>query len=205
MSVTAVPLHPIKKGSIRRFWLAMILVGALALVLAWAGNRQFGRSDSGLSYQMLVEGTGASPSKDDYALLGYKGTLPDGTVFDENASAPLELSRLVPGFTEAVTKLKKGGKLRAWIPAELAYGATPPQGGVIPPNSPLIFEIKLIEFKTRAEIEEQQRMMQLQQMMQQQQQGGGGMPGGLPPGMEGPPPGMEGPPPGMEGPPPGAQ
>jgi hypothetical protein len=181
MSVTAVPLRPIQKGSVRRFWLAIILVGAVAIVLAWAGNRQFGRSESGVRYQMLVEGTGPSPTKDDFALLAYKGTLPDGTVFDENPGAGLELARLVPGFTEAVTHLKKGGKLRAWIPAELAYGDHPPEGGVIPANSPLIFEIKLMEFKTRAEIEEQQRMMQLQQMLQQQQ--GGGAPQ-MPPGAQ---------------------
>lgn len=198
-SVTAVPLQPIKRGSVRRFWLAMILLGALAILLAWAGSRQFAHTPSGLRYQMLEKGSGASPTKDDFALIAYKGTLPDGTVFDENPGAPMEIATTVPGFSEAVTLLKKGGKLRAWIPAELAYGANPPPGGTIPANSPLVFEIKLLEFKTRAEVMESQRMMQMQQMLQQQQQQGGGAPGGtqapqelqLPPGMEGPPPGAQ--------------
>jgi len=176
MSITAVPLQPIKRGSARRFWLAMVLVAACAIVLAWAGNRQFGQTESGLRYQILVEGTGESPTQDDFALVRYKGSLPDGTVFDQNDSAPMELASTVPGFSEAVTLLKKGGSLRAWLPAKLAYGDEPPQGSNIPPNSELQFEIGLLEFKTRAEVMEAQRMMQMQQMMQ------GGQ--GLPPGME---------------------
>ena len=185
MSVTAVPLQPIQRGSVRRFWLAMILVVAVAIILAWAGGRQFGRTDSGIRYQMIHEGTGASPTRDDFALLAYKGSLPDGKVFDENPGAPMELNSTVPGFAEAVTLLKKGGSIRVWIPAELAYGDNPPQGSPIPPNSPLQFGIKLLEFKTRAEVMETQRMMQQQQMQQMlQQQGGGGGAPQLPPGME---------------------
>jgi len=169
MSVTAVPLQPIRQGSVRRFWLAIVLVLAVAFVLAWAGSRQFSQTTSGLRYQMLVEGTGESPTRDDFALVAYKGTLPDGTVFDENPGAPMELASMVPGFAEAVTMLKRGGSLRAWIPPHLAYGDSPPPGGVIPPDTPLQFEIKLLEFKTRAEVMEAQQMMQLQQMLQQQQ------------------------------------
>ncbi|BAK65505.1 putative peptidyl-prolyl cis-trans isomerase [Sphingobium sp. SYK-6] len=171
MSVTAVPLRPIQRGSVRRFWLAAILVLALAFVLAWAGSQQFGRTESGLRYQITQQGTGGSPTREDFALVAYKGMLPDGTVFDENPGAPMELASTVPGFSEAVTLLQKGGSLRVWIPAELGYGANPPPGGAIPPDSPLQFDIRLIEFKTRAEIMETQRMMQMQQMMQQQMGG----------------------------------
>ncbi|MCW2368949.1 MULTISPECIES: FKBP-type peptidyl-prolyl cis-trans isomerase [unclassified Sphingobium] len=181
MSVTAVPLQPIRRGSVRRFWLAVVLVLAVAAVLAWAGSRQFGHTASGLRYQMITQGSGESPTRDDFALVAYKGTLPDGTVFDENESAPMDLQSLVPGFAEAVTLLKRGGSIRAWIPAELAYGDSPPPGGVIPPNTPLQFEIKLLEFKTRAEVMQAQQMMQMQQMMQQQG-GGPGAPGAMPPG-----------------------
>ena len=177
MSVTAVPLQPIRRGSVRRLWLAVVLVLAIGLVLAWAGSRQFGQTSSGLRYQMITEGTGESPTQDDFALVGYKGMLPDGTVFDENERAPMELNSLVPGFAEAVTLLKRGGSLRAWIPADLAYGANPPAGGIIPPNAQLLFEIKLLEFKTREEVMQTQQMMQLQQMMQ----GGGGNPSEMSP------------------------
>lgn len=180
MSVTAVPLRPIKRGSVRRLWLAIVLILAVAIVLAWAGSRQFGHTASGLRYQIIEQGKGDSPTSDHFAMVGYKGMLPDGTVFDENPGVVFDLAGgTIPGFAEAIGLLKKGGSLRAWIPAELAYGANPPPGGVIPPNSPLVFEIKLLEFRTRAEIMEQQRMMQMQQMLQQQ--GGGGAPAAGPP------------------------
>ncbi len=173
MSVTAVPLRPIARGSVRRLWLGVALVGACAATLAWAGARQFGHTESGVRYQVIAAGQGAHPAKDDFALIGYKGTLPDGTVFDENERAPMELASTVPGFAESVTLMRKGGRMRVWIPADKAYGASPPPG--IPANSPLQFDIHLIDFKTRAEIMEAQRQMQMQQMLQQQmQQGGGG-------------------------------
>lgn len=192
-SVTAVPLQPIQKGSVRRLWIVIVLIVAVAAVLAWVGNRQFGRTASGLTYQMIKTGEGSSPAKDDVAMLGYKGSLPDGTVFDQNEGTAMDLSSVVPGFAEAVTLMKKGGTIRAWLPADLAYGATPPEGSPIPANSPLVFEIKLIEFKTRAEVMEMQRQMQMQRMMQQMQGGGGGAPG-MPPMPQGAP---EGPPQGV--------
>jgi FKBP-type peptidyl-prolyl cis-trans isomerase FkpA len=197
-SVTAVPLQPIQKGSVRRLWLAIILILAVAGVLGWAGTRSFvsaqvkGKEGGShpITYQMITEGTGASPTADDFALVAYKGTLPDGQVFDENKQAPMELSTITPGFAHAVTLLKKGGRMRVSIPPELAYGASPPQGSIIPANSPLIFDITLLEFKTRAEVMEMQQQQQIQQMMQQQMQGGGapGGPGGAPPMPEGMPP-----------------
>lgn len=176
MSVTAVPLQPIKAGSARRLWLAIILVVVAAAVLAWAGTRQFGRTADGLRYQILEAGNGGHPTKDDFALVSYKGMLPDGTVFDENPGTPMELASTVPGFADAVTLIGRGGHVRAWLPANLAYGDSPPPGSAIPANSPLLFDIHLQEFKTRAEIMAAQRQMQMQQMLQKQmgQQGADG-------------------------------
>jgi hypothetical protein len=178
--VTAVPLHPIAKGSLSRFWLAMLLLLLVAAALAWAGLRQFGATPSGLKYQIVAAGEAAHPAKDDFALVGYKGMLPDGTVFDENPQASMDLTTLVPGFSEAVTLVGKGGKLRAWLPPELGYGANVRPGSKIPANSPLIFEISVIDFKSRAEVMEIQRQMQMQQMLQQQMGGGGAGGGGVP-------------------------
>ncbi len=182
-SVTAVPLQPIQKGSVRRLWLGVVIVVAAAGLLAWNGLRDFGRTSSGITYQIVEPGTGEHPAKDDFALVGYKGMLPDGTVFDQNAQAPMDLTSMLPGFAEAVTLLKKGGRARVYLPASLGYGDSPPGDGTIPANSPLIFEINLVEFRGRAEIMEMQRQMQMQQMLQQQM-GGGGAPGAgdLPPG-----------------------
>ncbi|HEX7872594.1 MAG TPA: FKBP-type peptidyl-prolyl cis-trans isomerase [Sphingobium sp.] len=175
-SITAVPLRPITKGSLSKLWLGVGVAALAGIGLAAVGSAQFGGTDSGLKYQVLDKGTGPSPTRDDFALVGYKGTLSDGTVFDENARAPMEVANVVPGFAEALTLMHKGGHMRVWIPAKLAYGENPPPGSGIPANAPLQFDIKLIEFKTRAEVMQLQQQMQMQQMMQ----GGGGMPGGAP-------------------------
>ena len=77
--------------------------------------------------------------------------------------------------------MQKGGKYKVLIPSELAYGDK--AAGEIPPNTDLSFEIELIYFKSRAEIEQQQRM--LQQLQQMQGGGAGAMqggPGAMPPG-----------------------
>lgn len=180
MSVTAVPLRPVAKGSVPRLWIALALVLLAAVALALLGARQFGTTESGLRYQMLAAGSGGSPTRDDVALVAYKGTLPSGVVFDENERAALALEQVVPGFAEALTLMKKGGHMRVVIPAKLAYGDSPQPGSGIPANSPLHFDIRLIDYKSRAEIMEAQRQMQMQQMMQQQLQQQG-MPGMAPP------------------------
>ncbi|MCE7798802.1 FKBP-type peptidyl-prolyl cis-trans isomerase [Sphingobium sufflavum] len=176
-SITAVPLRPIAKGSLGKLWFGVVLAAVAGVGLAFAGSSQFGTTDSGLKYQVIEKGTGPTPTHEDFALVGYKGSLSDGTVFDQNERAPMEIGNVVPGFAEALTMMHKGGHMRVWIPANLAYGATPPQGSGIPANAPLQFDITLHEFKSRAEVMQLQQQMQLQQMMQ-----GGGAPGGAPQG-----------------------
>ncbi|HEX7856664.1 MAG TPA: FKBP-type peptidyl-prolyl cis-trans isomerase [Sphingobium sp.] len=175
-SITAVPLRPIAKGALSKLWLGVVLAVLVGIGLAAVGAAQFGRTESGLKYQVIDKGAGPSPSHEDFVLVGYKGTRPDGSVFDENARAPMEVSNVVPGFAEALTLMRKGGHMRVWIPAKLGYGDNPPPGSGIEPGMPLQFDIKLIEFKTRAEVMQLQQQMQMQQMMQ----GGGGMPSGSP-------------------------
>lgn len=178
MSTTAVPLRPIAKGSLTRLWIGVAAVALAAGGLAWAGQIGMAPSPasfmaanageqgvvatpSGLQYKVLEEGEGASPTAADVALVGYKGTLLDGTVFDENPQTAMPVDGVVPGFSEGLQKMKKGGKYRLWIPPQLGYGdqAT----GPIPANSVLVFDVQLHDFKSKAEI------MQMQQMMQQQE------------------------------------
>jgi FKBP-type peptidyl-prolyl cis-trans isomerase FkpA len=99
---------------------------------------------------------------------------------------PMQISGVVPGFAEGLRKMQKGGKYRLSIPADKAYGATPPQGSPIPPNADLVFDVELIDFMSEADA--QQRFQALQQMMQAQQGQApqGGTPGG--PGGPGAPP-----------------
>jgi len=176
MSTTAVPLRPIAKGSLTRLWIGVAAVAIAAGGLAWAGQRGVEPSpasylarnasadgvvttESGLQYKVLEEGNGASPTPADVALVGYKGTLLDGTVFDENPQTAMPVDGVVPGFSEGLQKMKKGGKYRLWIPPQLGYGAQ--AAGPIPANSVLVFDVELHDFKSKADI------MRMQQMMQQ--------------------------------------
>jgi FKBP-type peptidyl-prolyl cis-trans isomerase FkpA len=162
--ITRVPLQPIAKGSLRKVWLGVVAAAALAGGVAWAAMPPLVQVDT------LVKGEGPSPTLTDVALINYKGTLPDGKVFDQQQHAVLPLEGVVPGFTKALMQMQKGGKYHVVIPSKLAYGDQ--QAGMIPPNTDLTFDIELVDFKSRQEIEQQQRMMeQLQQM-----QGAAGVP-----------------------------
>jgi FKBP-type peptidyl-prolyl cis-trans isomerase len=104
---------------------------------------------SGLMYEVLKKGNGASPSASSSVVVNYTGTLLDGKVFDSTSSrgkpATFQANRVIPGWTEALLMMSRGEKVRLVIPPELGYGA---QGypGVIPPNSFLVFEVELVDF-----------------------------------------------------------
>jgi FKBP-type peptidyl-prolyl cis-trans isomerase FkpA len=180
MSVTAVPIRPIKKGSVTRLWLALILLVAAAGVFAWFGTagQNWTTTASGLQYRVIEEGTGDRPSANDIALINYEGRLDDGTVFDSNKGqqpAPLPVSGSIPGFAEGLQLMNKGATYALRIPPELGYGAAG-AGGVIPPNATLEFEVTLRDFQTLTA--EQLQQMQMMQQMQQQMGGAGGPPQG---------------------------
>lgn len=150
MSVTTVPLRPIKKGSVLKLWLVLGVLALAAAALAWWGTSsfQFQTTESGLRYQVLKEGTGPQPTANDVALIDYTGKLEDGTVFDSTEGkqpVPLPVTGSIPGFAEGLQLMNKGATYRFRIPPELAYG---PQGagGVIPPDATLDFEVTLHEF-----------------------------------------------------------
>ncbi len=111
---------------------------------------------SGLQYKVLEAGKGkASPTKDDSVTVEYTGRLLNGKVFDttkgKDKPATFKVTQVIPGWTEALQKMKAGDKWEIYVPSNLAYG---PRGigGPIGPNETLIFEIKLISFekKTKA-------------------------------------------------------
>ncbi|RYY63487.1 MAG: FKBP-type peptidyl-prolyl cis-trans isomerase, partial [Comamonadaceae bacterium] len=105
---------------------------------------------SGLVYQSLKDGSGASPAATDVVRVHYRGTFQDGREFDSSykRGEPTEfpLNRVIPCWTEGVQKMKPGGKARLTCPPAIAYGERG-AGGVIPPNATLQFEIELLSVK----------------------------------------------------------
>ena len=170
--ITRVPILPIKKGSLPKLW-----IGVAAALLAGAGLAYVSVPQTVVVTE-LRPGTGASPGPNDVIFARYVGRLADGTEFDKGGDVklpvaglfpqgqPLPLSQMVPGFSDGVLKMKKGGSYRLEIPADKAYGEAPPPGAPIPPNADLTFEIELIDFMPQEEFE--QRLGMLQQMMQAQ-------------------------------------
>jgi FKBP-type peptidyl-prolyl cis-trans isomerase FkpA len=109
------------------------------------------KTDSGMVYQSLTEGKGASPKATDIVQVHYKGTFPDGKEFDSSykRGQPTEfpLNRVIKCWTEGVQRMKVGGKAKLTCPPSLAYGDKG-AGGVIPPNATLQFEVELISIKS---------------------------------------------------------
>jgi FKBP-type peptidyl-prolyl cis-trans isomerase FkpA len=105
---------------------------------------------SGLIYQSLKEGAGASPAATDVVKVHYRGTFPDGREFDSShkRGEPTEfpLNRVIPCWTEGVQMMKPGGKAKLVCPPAIAYGERG-AGGVIPPNATLHFEVELVSVK----------------------------------------------------------
>ena len=204
MSITAVPLKPVKRRVLVYLWagIAVAAVGAAALAVQTpvdpaatflahnAQTKGVKQTPSGLQYQVLTPGSGAPPTDQDVALVNYEGKFVDGTVFDKSQRpfpVPLGEHQVVPGFEEALTLIPKGGKYRVWIKPSLAYGDTARPG--MPAHSTLVFDIEMLDFLSKAAVQQ----LQQQQMMQQQMMQGGGAPGGMPPGaMPGAPGGVPG-------------
>lgn len=164
--ITRVPLQPIAKGALTKLWL-----GVAAAVLA-AGGLAWATLPASVEVETVKAGSGASPTVEDVVLIKYKGTLGNGKVFDQQEQAAFPVEGVIPGFTKALEQMQRGGKYKVFIPAALGYGDK--AAGEIPANSDLTFDIELIDFKSRVEVEAQQRMMQQMQQMQMQQQGGKG-------------------------------
>ncbi len=114
-------------------------------------------TESGLQYTIIEAGNDVKPGPQDTVYVNYKGTLPDGTVFDETpeGSKPIrmQLDRVIKGWTEGLQLIGEGGKIQLVIPSSLAYGENGTRG--IEPNTPLTFEVSLAEVKPFVEKEEE--------------------------------------------------
>ena len=97
---------------------------------------------SGLQYTIIAEGAEYKVAPQDTVWVNYKGTLLDGTVFDQNDSTKFVANRVIKGWTEGLGLLGEGGKATLYIPANLAYGERGNRS--IAPNSTLIFDVEVL-------------------------------------------------------------
>lgn len=109
-------------------------------------------TNSGLQYKILNPGNGPQAKIDDVVVVNYRGTLTDGTEFDSsykrNMPAEFPLKGVIPGWTEGLQLMKKGGKAVFYVPPELGYGDRPRNN--IPSNAVLIFDVELVDIKPPA-------------------------------------------------------
>lgn len=172
--VTRVPLPSIAKGSMAKFWIAVLLAALVAGAVAWW------TSPPRVWVETIEAGHGPHPTLDDIVFIDYTGKLAkDGTVFDQSHEPPWPIPGImpkgfpmpvkdnIPGFTKALLQMRKGGKYKVEIPASMAYGAYPPANSQIPPNANLVFDVTMNDFMPREKAEE--RLQQLQEAAQKQQ------------------------------------
>lgn len=105
---------------------------------------------SGLAYEIIKPGEGPFPTANDTVKINYIGTLINGKEFDSSFKrgepAEFPLSGVIPGMTEGLQKINKGGKIKIYIPHDLGYGEQPTPS--IPAFSTLVFEVDLLDIVT---------------------------------------------------------
>ena len=116
------------------------------------------KTNSGLAYKILKDGTGKKPTAEDRVEVHYHGTLVDGTVFDSSVErgqpVPFFLSQVIKGWTEGIQLVGEGGKIRLVIPSELAYGEEGAPGK-IPGGATLVFDVELLKVFSPEELKKE--------------------------------------------------
>jgi FKBP-type peptidyl-prolyl cis-trans isomerase FkpA len=110
------------------------------------------RTETGLRYEDMREGTGAEAMPGQIVTVHYTGWLPDGTQFDSSRDhdqpfqTPIGVGRVIPGWDEGIPGMRVGGQRKLVIPPALAYGERG-AGGVIPANATLVFDVELLDVR----------------------------------------------------------
>lgn len=130
-----------------KFWRQIALAGIAGLAgTAYAGKAE--TTPSGLIYESLKDGSGAQATPEASVQVHYRGTLTNGTEFDSSHKrgqpATFPLNRVIPCWTEGVSKMKEGGKAKLTCPPGIAYGSRG-AGAAVPPNATLNFEVELLK------------------------------------------------------------
>ena len=151
MSVTAVPIRPLSRGSVLKLWLGLLLLLLAAAALAWAGTRgqQRETTASGVQIQVIKEGEGSTVTPADLVALRYKLRKTDGTLIQDSDSTgqPFVTSTegLFPGFSEGLQRMRAGGHYRIWLPpGQHVQGPLPP-GAPFGAQDTLVFRIEVLQ------------------------------------------------------------
>jgi FKBP-type peptidyl-prolyl cis-trans isomerase FklB len=103
-----------------------------------------------LQYKVIKAGTGKKPKSTDTVTVHYRGALINGAEFDSSFKrgqpATFLVSKVIPGWTEALQLMEVGAKWQLFIPSSLAYGEQG-AGSDIGPNATLIFEVELVSIQ----------------------------------------------------------
>lgn len=113
------------------------------------------KTESGLLYRIDRKGDESiKPTATDKVTVDYEGKTKDGKVFDSSyergQSATFPLSGVIPGWTEGLQLVGKGGQITLWIPSELGYGVYGSGSGAIGPNDALEFKVELHDVQSTA-------------------------------------------------------
>ena len=108
---------------------------------------------SGLQYKVLKAGTGKTPKDTDRVRIHFRGSLVDGTEFENtyrSIGQPIfyPVKGIMPGWTEAFKLMQEGSKWQLFIPPDLAFGERG-SGRLIGPNATLIFEVELVSIEEK--------------------------------------------------------
>ena len=171
MSVTAVPIRPLARGSLVKLWIGLAVLALAAVALAWFGTSGFQviTTDSGLRYRVLEEGEGPTVTPADLVALRYELRKADGTLIQDSdqTGQPFVTSTegLFPGFSEGLQLMQAGGRYKLWIPPGLHVTGPMPPNAPFGPEDTLVFEVEVLQIAPG--------MAAMQQLM-----GGPGGPGG---------------------------
>jgi len=189
MSVTAVPIRPLSRGSVLKLWLGLLVLVLLAAGLAWFGTRALQRETlpSGVQLQVIEEGEGNMVTPADLVALRYRLTKTDGTLIQDSddTGQPFVTGTegLFPGFSEGLQRMQQGGRYRLWLPpGQHVQGPLPP-GAPFTPEDTLVFDIEVMQIAPG--------MAAMQQMMGAPGASGPGGAQGAPPSGPGGPPAAE--------------
>ena len=117
-------------------------------------SNQADSTSTGLVYKILESGIDSlKPVSDrDTVVVNYRGTLIDGTIFDEGEGREYALDCVIPGWAEGLKLIGKGGQISLVVPSELGYGTRGPRA--VGPNATILFDLETVEVRPYVDPEE---------------------------------------------------